>query len=97
MTGSLISLFSIVIGMFGAYTAGFFFKKASFGFTGNTLIGVFGSIFLIKSFGRLGFSTKAILVHDNDYKLLLLNLLISFIGGFAAVFIIHKIYLKMNT
>ena len=51
MTETLISLLSILLGIVGANSTGFVFKKYSFGVVGNTIAGVFGSILLIKSFG----------------------------------------------
>ncbi|MGB5555220.1 MAG: hypothetical protein WBM83_11220, partial [Flavobacteriaceae bacterium] len=61
MTGTLITLISILIGIIAANTFAYFKKNYSFGFTGNTLVGVFGGIFFIKSFGRLGFDPWAIM------------------------------------
>jgi len=97
MTATLISLLSIFIGIIGANSSGFSYKKYSFGFTGNTIAGVFGSIFLIKSIGRMGFSPKFI-VHSEqvNYSLLSLNMIVSFIGGFIAVIVIYKIKIRMN-
>ncbi len=60
MTTTLISLISILIGIIGANTIGFVLKKYSFGIIGNTIAGVFGSVFLIKSLGRLGFDPVSI-------------------------------------
>jgi uncharacterized membrane protein YeaQ/YmgE (transglycosylase-associated protein family) len=45
MTGTLISLISIFIGIVAANVFGYFKKTYSCGFTGNTLVGVFGSFF----------------------------------------------------
>ena len=44
MTGTLISLISIFIGILAANVFGYFKKQYSFGFTGNTLVGVLGLI-----------------------------------------------------
>ena len=97
MTATLISILSIFIGIMGANLSGLLFKKYSFGFTGNTIAGVFGSIFFIKSIGRMGFSPKFIVHAEQvNYGLFSINILISFIGGFLAVMIIHKIKTKLN-
>lgn len=97
MTGTLISLISIFIGIIAANLFGYVKKKYSFGFTGNTLIGVFGSIFLIKSFGRLGFDPWSIM-NDGDFDglLLAINLLVSGIGGVVGLIVIKLIKNKMN-
>lgn len=86
MTETLISLFSILVGIAGANLTGYLFKKYSFGLTGNTIAGVFGSIFLIKSIGRLGFDPVSILHNgEPDLFLFFLNILVSFLGGALAV------------
>jgi len=97
MTATLISLLSIFIGIIGANLSGFLNKNYSFGFIGNTIAGVFGSIFLIKSIGRIGFSPKYIVQVDQiNYGLFTLNMFISFIGGFLAVIVIYKIKMRMH-
>ena len=98
MTATLISLISIVIGILGANICGIKKKKYSFGFIGNTIAGVFGSIFLIKSIGRMGFSPNFI-VHSGelDYSLLTINMFVSFFGGYIAVIVIHKLKSKLNS
>ena len=97
MTGTLISLISIFIGIIAANLFGYFKKQYSFGFTGNTLIGVFGSIFLIKSFGRLGFDPWSIMNDGNFNGLLLaINLLVSAIGGALGLVAIRLIKNKIN-
>ncbi len=98
MTHTLISLISIVIGIIGGNTAGYFFKKYSFGLVGNTIVGVFGSVFLIKSIGRLGFSPKFIMQSGNvDFFLFTLNAVVSFLGGAIGIFLIYKLKKKMNS
>lgn len=98
MTATLISLISIFVGILGANTAEFAFKKYSFGIVGNTIAGVFGSIFFIKSFGRLGFDPISIIKSGNiDFKLLALNLIVSLFGGIAAIILAKKIKELMNT
>ncbi len=97
MTATIISLISIFIGIIGAYITAYIFKKYSFGIIGNTIAGVFGSIFLIKSFGRLGFNPKSIMqLGSVNYSLFIINILVSFLGGAIAVILISKLKNKMN-
>ncbi|WP_372752607.1 hypothetical protein [Mariniflexile sp.] len=97
MTGTLISLISIFIGIIAANLFGSFRKKFSFGFTGNTLIGVFGSILFIKIFGRLGFDPWSIMNNGNfNGFLLLINLCVSALGGFLTLIFAKIVYKKMN-
>ncbi|WP_298499696.1 hypothetical protein [uncultured Algibacter sp.] len=97
MTGTLISLISVFIGIIAANVFGYFKKNYSFGFTGNTLIGVFGSIFLIKSFGRLGFDPWSIMENEIfDITRFIINCLVSLLGGVLALIIIRKTYNVMN-
>jgi uncharacterized membrane protein YeaQ/YmgE (transglycosylase-associated protein family) len=97
MTDTLIFLISILIGIIGANLTAYILKKYSFGIIGNTIAGVFGSIFLIKSFGRLGFDPKSVmeLGHVN-HNLFVINVIISFIGGSTAVVLISILKNKMN-
>ena len=98
MTHTLVSLISIVIGIIGGNTAGYFFNKYSFGLVGNTIVGVFGSVFLIKSLGRLGFSPKFIVHAGNvDFFLFTLNAVVSFLGGAFGLLFIYKLKKKMNS
>lgn len=97
MTGTLISLISIFIGIIAANLTGLYRKKYSFGFTGNTLVGVFGSIFLIKSFGRLGFDPWSIMHHETFHVgLFIINCVVSFLGGVLGLLCIKYLYHKMN-
>jgi len=97
MTGTLISLISIFIGIFAANLFAYFNKKYTFGFTGNTLIGVFGSIFLIKSFGRLGFDPWSIMQDGAFHStLFIINCLVSVLGGVLGLLFIKYIDTKMN-
>lgn len=97
MTGTLISLISIFIGIIAANLFGYLKKKYSFGFTGNTLIGVFGSILFIKTFGRLGFDPWSIMNNgDFDGVLLAVNLIVSAIGGVIFLFLTKLIVTKFN-
>ncbi|WP_292949208.1 hypothetical protein [Olleya sp. UBA1516] len=97
MTGTLISLISILIGIIAANTFGYFNKKYSFGFIGNTLVGVFGSIFFIKSFGRLGFDPWSIMQNqDINIMLFSINCIVSALGGVLGLVIAKWIYKKLN-
>ena len=97
MTATLISLISVLIGIIGANITGYIFKKYSFGFLGNTIAGVFGSIFLIKSLGRLGFDPNSIVEFGNvNFGLFALNVFVSFFGGAIALILIYKLKIKMN-
>ncbi len=97
MTETLISLISILIGIIAANIAGFIFKKYSFGVVGNTIAGVFGSIFLIKTFGRLGFNPLAIMQNGTFHSLpFIINCFVSFIGGFLTLIFLKMITHKMN-
>ena len=97
MTASLLSILSILIGIVGALAFGKLAPRYTMGFTGNVIAGVFGSIFFIKSFGRLGFDPQHILVNDSiAFFLLGINLLISFLGGALAVYLAKVIYGRMN-
>jgi len=97
MTGTLISLISIIIGIISANIFGYFKNKFSFGFIGNTLIGVFGSIALIKSFGRLGFDPWSIM-NDGDFDglRLAINMLVSALGGVFGLILAKFISKKLN-
>lgn len=97
MTGTLISLISVFIGIIAANLFGYFKKKYSFGLIGNTLIGVFGSIFLIKSFGKLGFDPWSIMKDgDFDSFRLAINMTVSALGGVLGLVIAKMIYNKLN-
>ncbi|WP_298502450.1 hypothetical protein [uncultured Maribacter sp.] len=97
MTGTLISLISILIGIVAANSIGFMYKKYSFGMIGNTIVGVFGSVFLIKSFGRLGFSPWYIM-NNGDFEglLLCINIVVSAIGGALGLVLAKVIKNKLN-
>ena len=97
MTGTLISLLSILIGIIAANSTGFVLKKYSFGVIGNTIAGVFGSIFFIKIFGRLGFNPWMIM-NDGDFDgfRLIINLIISAIGGGLGLVFMKTVSTKFN-
>lgn len=98
MTDTLISLISIMIGILGANLTGFIFKKYSFDLVGNTIAGVFGSILIIKSFGRLGFDPTSIMELGNtNWFLFFINAIASFSGGALSIIFIKKLQTDMNT
>lgn len=95
MTATLISLISIVFGIIGANGITLFYKERSFGFVGNTIAGVFGSVLFIKSFGRLGFNPQSIVIGDSvSFSLFAVNCVVSLLGGASAVLLMH--YLKQK-
>jgi len=97
MLESLIAVISIVIGIFGANLFGFIFKKYSFEIIGNSIAGVFGSIFFIKSFGRLGFDPLAIVKFGSiNYNLLIINFIVSFFGAVVTLIVLKFFYIKLN-
>ncbi|MEX1383131.1 hypothetical protein [Lutibacter sp.] len=97
MTATLISLISILTGIIGANLMAVAYKKYSFGIVGNTIAGVFGSIFFLKSFGRLGFDPFTIVQADTiNIKLLILNLIVSFLGGVIALILIKRLKIILN-
>jgi uncharacterized membrane protein YeaQ/YmgE (transglycosylase-associated protein family) len=97
MLESLIAIISIVAGIIGANLFGFIFKKYSFELVGNSIAGVFGSIFFIKSIGRLGFNPIDIVkIGTINHKLLIINLIISFFGAVIALILLKIIYVKLN-
>ena len=98
MTDTLISLISIMIGIIGANLTGLIFKKYSFELVGNTIAGVFGSILLIKSFGRLGFDPRSIMQSGStDLSLFFLNCLVSFGGGALAIIFLKQLKTAINS
>ena len=97
MTDTLISLISIMIGIFGANLSGFIFKKYSFDLIGNTIAGVFGSILIIKFFGRLGFSPTFIMESGStDWFLFFINSVLSFSAGALSIVILKKLQMKIE-
>ncbi|REG87919.1 hypothetical protein C8N41_102767 [Winogradskyella sediminis] len=97
MTGTLISLISILVGIVSANLWGFLYKTYSFGVIGNTLVGVFGSILFIKTFGRLGFNPWSIM-NDGDFDgfLLMVNLVVSALGSIILMILVKYISKRMN-
>lgn len=97
MTDTLISIISIFIGILGANGFATVKKKYSLGFIGDTISGIFGSIFFIKIFGRLGFDPMSIMkTGEVNTVLFALNILVSFFGGAIGLTAIKLITNKMN-
>lgn len=97
MTETSISLLSIVFGIVGANFVGIAFQKHSLGITGNTLTGVFGSVFFIKSFGKLGFDPTSLMETGQlNIKLLVLNISISMSAGALGVILASKVKRKLG-
>ncbi|EDM44998.1 hypothetical protein SCB49_02719 [unidentified eubacterium SCB49] len=97
MTETLISLLSILAGIIGANLLGFVYKKYTFGIIGNTISGVFGSIFFIKSLGRLGFDPLSIMQSGTvNWTLFTVNILVSLLGGIIGIIAFKTIKTKMN-
>ncbi|WP_179335202.1 hypothetical protein [Winogradskyella costae] len=97
MTGTLISLISILVGILAANVFGYLKTKYTFGFKGNTLVGVFGSILLIKTLGRFGFDPWHIMNNgDFDGLRLTVNLFVSALGGVLGLLFVKWTYFKMN-
>ena len=97
MTETLISLISILTGIIAANLLGYFKKKYSFGLTGNTIVGVFGSIILLKSFGRLGFNPWSITKDGRfDGLLFAINIIASALGGALGLVAIKLISSKLK-
>ncbi|HLV39666.1 hypothetical protein [Xanthomarina sp.] len=97
MTDTLISMISIFSGILGANLMALLYKKSCLGFTGNTITGIFGSIFFIKSFGRLGFDPRTIMITGQVNDLLFtVNLIVSFLGGVLGLCFIKWAVQKLN-
>ncbi len=93
MTETIISLLSILAGIIASNIFGFYYKKSSFDVIGNSIIGVFGSIFFIKSFARLGFDPISIMKSGKpDLILLFINFFVSVLG--SVIFYLFVIKLK---
>jgi len=98
MTESLISLVSIVFGILGANALGIAFKTYSFEFTGNTLIGVFGSVLTLKVVGRVGFDPISIMRgEETDWLLFIVNIFVAFISGALSVYFAKIIKMKLDS
>jgi len=92
MNPSSLALLSILVGIIAANIFAYLKPKYSFDAVGNSIAGVFGSVLLIKSFGRLGFSPTDI-VDATHFKVFpfILNMLVSAIGAVAFLFFVVKL------
>ena len=98
MTETSISLLSILFGILGAISVKTVFPKQSFSLTGNVIIGVFASVFIIKSFGRLGFDPVSVMKSGEvDVLRLSLNLFLSVTSGFSGVLLSKRMAKKFNS
>ncbi len=97
MTTTLIALLSIAIGILVANIFPKIYRQYHLGTTGNTIAGVFGSIFFIKAFSHLGFDPFSIVKTGSvNVLLLFLNFTVSAIGAVIFVFLLKKIETKMQ-
>lgn len=95
MTETSISLLSILCGIIGVNLFGLIFKKYNLGITANSICGVFGSVFFIKSLGRLGFDPVSIMANGSiNWALLSINLVVSVMGGLLGVYVYNRIKKK---
>ena len=94
---TVIVLLSIVFSIIGSNTFGYLKPNYNLGFNGNTIAAVFGGVFFIKSFGRLGFNPQSIMASGEvDFVLLTINLMVSILGGILAVYLGVIIKKKMS-
>jgi len=97
MTDTLIAIISIFVGIIGANLFGAVKKTYTMGFTGNTISGIFGSIFFIKLLGRLGFDPLSIMkTGELNRGLFAINIIVSLVSGAIGVLVIKLIRNKLN-
>jgi uncharacterized membrane protein YeaQ/YmgE (transglycosylase-associated protein family) len=96
MTPSLLALLSIAFGIVGTNIFAIIFKKYSFQFIGNTILGVFGSIFFVKMLGPLGFSINSVVNSQHPNFLFAVNIIISIFGGIIFLVLLKKITSKAS-
>lgn len=88
------------MGIIGSNLMARIYPKFTLGLTGNTIIGVFGSVLFIKSLGRFGIDPKIIMANGQvSIYLLILNFIIAILGGgisLAMISIINKKIQKKN-
>jgi hypothetical protein len=97
MTQTFIALLSITFGIIGTNIFAYFSEKFSLGIIGNTIAGVFGSIFIVKTLGRLGFDPNSIVSNGaTSWFLLPINLLASVLGGILLLLIIIRFKRMMD-
>ena len=97
MTETSISLFSIIIGILGACFTKWIFDKKKLHLTEVIIAGVFCSVFLIKTFGRLGFDPRSVMESGElNFLLLIVNLSVSFLGGVLSFYILLQVKSRLN-
>lgn|GEM_PF-713767 len=97
MIESLFSLLSVTFGIIGALGFAQLKKKYSSGLVANTIVGVFGSILMVKTVGKLGFDPRAITAqHTIHLTPLLINVMVCLISGAGALYLLAKIRAKNN-
>lgn len=85
------------MGLIGANLLGLFVRKYSFGLIGNTIIGIFGSIFFIKTFGRLGIGPKFIMeTGEVNHDLFIINIIVSVLGGVIGLMLVKTLKNKID-
>jgi len=98
MNESLISLISILLGVISTNLYAYVKRKKYFNFTGNSILGVFGSVLFTKSLTYLGINPMNIMISGAlNFKLLILNFTISIFGAILIMLLFKKIYIKINT
>ena len=98
MTETIIALLSIVIGIIATLVLGQIKQKLSFGLIGNCMIGVFGSVLFIKSFGRLGFDPASICANNvTNLPLLFINMAVSALGGIFLLLLLNFLSVNIKT
>lgn len=98
MTETSISLLSMIVGIISTHLYAYKSKTKEFGFTGNTILGVFGSILFIKSFSRLGFSPSDVM-KDNHLNMIPFSIyiLISALGAILFFILAKYLYKKASS
>ena len=97
MNASLIALISIFIGVLSANIFALRFKKYNFEFIGNTIVGVFGSVFFTKVISRFGIQPFAISANSSfNINLFITYLLFSIFGAIVFLIIAKKIVNKIK-
>ncbi len=88
--GSLLAITYILCSIIALNIFGKIYSKYSLGLTANSLIAVFGGVFLVKTVGRI-FS-------KNDFGAIAIssNLLLSIFGAVFLLLIVNKITIKLN-
>ena len=98
MTETIIALLSIVIGIIATLILGQVKQKLSFGLIGNCMIGVFGSVLFNKFFARFGFDPASICANNStNLPLLLINMLVSALGGILLLLLLNLLRGKIQS